>query len=74
MNEKMLKEMNFSRPGEMNAAPVNWRIILDSAETITHLCTAGQNAVRIVTSVEMYENKIKHQVTGEIGKPKSLHL
>ena len=71
MNEKMLKEMNFSRPGEMNAAPVNWRIILDSAETITHLCTAGQNAVRIVTSVEMYENKFKHQVT---GKPKSLHL
>lgn len=74
MNEKMLKEMNFSRPGEMNAAPVNWRIILDSAETITHLYTAGQNAVRIVTSVEMYENKFKHQVTGEIGKPKSLHL
>ena len=74
MIEKMLKEMNFSRPGEMNAAPVNWRIILDSAETITHLCTAGQNAVRIVTSVEMYENKFKHQVTGEIGKPKSLHL
>ena len=74
MNEKMLKEMNVSRPGEMNAAPVNWRIILDSAETITHLCTAGQNAVRIVTSVEMYENKFKHQVTGEIGKPKSLHL
>lgn len=74
MNEKMLKEMNFSRPGEMNAAPVNWRIILDSAEAIAHLCTAGQNAVRIVTSVEMYENKFKHQVTGEIGKPKSLHL
>ena len=74
MIEKMLKEMNFSRPGEMNAAPVNWRIILDSAETITHLCTAGQNAVRIVTSDEMYENKFKHQVTGEIGKPKSLHL
>lgn len=74
MNEKMLKEMNFSRPGEMNAAPVNWRIILDSAEAIAHLCTAGQIAVRIVTSVEMYENKFKHQVTGEIGKPKSLHL